>query len=326
MNYAILRTKKIKSYAKISTASSHNTRSMAVENANPDGEHKRIFGRNDSVDAHKKILTQLGIKPRKNAVLAIEYLLTFSPEMKAEIDVKKWGEKNLEFFKKIHHGMVLSADIHLDETTPHMHVVCIPLVKKTVRNEEKISLSARDFLGGRDKLQKLQTDYAEAMKPFGLRRGVRGSTAKHRPIKKCYSDVQKTLKNAVRNRKKVENIINNEDINFLNFRKKTEKFKKIIAEKIQNESMYLDQINKLKNERKKLIFQLDKLNTEFDNSQNKVLKNQLSSARNENLKLKNTIKSHDKKLNNELDELKRENDLLHRVLSKYQALQNDLTI
>jgi hypothetical protein len=74
---------------------------------------------------------------------------------------------------------VLACTIHLDEKTPHLCAYVVPM------HEGK--LNARHFLGGREKLSKMQTDFANQMAEFGLQRGIEGSKATHTTVKEYYS-------------------------------------------------------------------------------------------------------------------------------------------
>lgn len=56
---------------------------------------------------------------------------------------------------------------------------------KPIDNKGKLNCSY--FVGSKERLTKLQTDYADAMSCFGLQRGVAGSKAKHETIAKYYN-------------------------------------------------------------------------------------------------------------------------------------------
>lgn len=93
-----------------------------------------------------KTLQENGIKPpRKNAVVMLDSIITASPD-----DMKRMQETGemLPFFRdalewyKQNFGVVVNAVIHLDETTPHMHVQSVPVTADG-------RLCARDFCGGR---------------------------------------------------------------------------------------------------------------------------------------------------------------------------------
>lgn len=201
-NYAILRTSKIKDYSSLHATNMHNSRQWAPDNARADGKVLRILGDADSVQMHKQMMQKFDIKPRSNAVLAIEYLATFSPDMANKISVKEWAKANIEHFKKEHPQGLISVDLHLDEATPHMHIVAAPLIKKTVKGKEKYHLSARDFTGGKEKMIELQNRYAEAMQRFDLERGIKGSVAHHKTIKSFYKTIDAQAKAALLESKK----------------------------------------------------------------------------------------------------------------------------
>ncbi|MEL4639810.1 MobV family relaxase, partial [Acinetobacter baumannii] len=119
------------------------------------------------------IKNRLPEKTRSNAVLCVEYLITMSPD---------WSglgtEKEADFFKrslewlKQRHGAenVISTSIHRDETTPHLVAYVVPI-------DLEGKLNAREFLGGRSKLSKMQTDFYNEVKHLGLERGLEGSKA-----------------------------------------------------------------------------------------------------------------------------------------------------
>lgn len=84
---------------------------------------------------------------------------------------------------------VVSCVLHMYEKTPHLHATVVPIVtgerrrksregEKKYRTQAGPRLSADDIMG-RAKLSIYQNTYAEAMREFGLQRGVVGSTAKH---------------------------------------------------------------------------------------------------------------------------------------------------
>lgn len=136
-----------------------------------------------------KLAQKLPLKRRKDAVLAIEYLITASPEAMAKMtdttqtayfnDALKW--------LKDRHGKenVVFVGIHNDETTPHMYAYVVPLV-----NER---LNCKHILGGARALNQMQTDfYQKVAKEHGLSRGIEQSKANHKEIKTFYKELQVT--------------------------------------------------------------------------------------------------------------------------------------
>lgn len=91
-------------------------------------------------------------KIRSDAVVAIEYLLTASPEFfetgpKYERDkrLKSWCDSQLEFLKKKHGAdNIMCAYLHLDEKTPHIEAYILPL-------DPTGKLNCKHYLGGSKK-------------------------------------------------------------------------------------------------------------------------------------------------------------------------------
>jgi chromosome segregation ATPase len=104
----------------------------------------------------------------------------------------KWAYK--EFGKK----NVLSAELHLDETTPHLHMMVLPETPEG-------RLSAKIVVGDRNRLSALQDSYAEALSPLGIDRGVKGSKAKHTSIRQYYTETSK-IEEARKKREEAEHL------------------------------------------------------------------------------------------------------------------------
>jgi hypothetical protein len=159
-----MRMSKIKSSVALRKAAQHNTRERPPRNADTDRTDQNITdGRSatDIMDCYEFLRPE---KIRKNAVHAIEVFMSASPEFSGDWDKyllrcsnwvqKTFGSKN-----------ILSIDWHKDETTPHVHILVIPL--------KDGKLNARTFIGGkRDRMVELQDDFfAYCGVPFGLERG-----------------------------------------------------------------------------------------------------------------------------------------------------------
>lgn len=109
-----------------------------------------------------------GAKSRSNSVLALDTIYTASPKFFQG----KTNQQNDDFFKDClqfhqeHFGHIISAVIHYDETTPHLHVVSVPLTKDG-------RLSARDVIGNKSKMSKTQDSFFEQVgRGYGLERGI----------------------------------------------------------------------------------------------------------------------------------------------------------
>lgn len=184
-NFAILRTKKLSTIGNVAGSGSHNYRERATLNADPRRTPKnQHIGANSTEGLIKRVQERLPDKVRKNAVRCIEYLITASPE------AFNGGLKATDYFKdalrflQAKHGKenVVAASIHNDETTPHLVVYVVPL-------DSDGKLNCRSFLGGRQKLSELQTEFAKAVgEAHGLQRGKQGSEADHKEIKQWYAE------------------------------------------------------------------------------------------------------------------------------------------
>lgn len=185
--YAILRTEKIKSPTSMISSEKHNTRERMPLNADPTRTHlnRIIIGSPESqtlVDHFNQMTA--GMKVRSDAVRAIEVLMTYTPDGIKENQQEEWIKANRTWLESTFgKDNVVGLYLHIDETTPHLHAHIIPISKER--------LCAKDYLGGKAKLQAMQTSYAKVMEPFGLERGIRHSTATHEQIKTYHSNIQK---------------------------------------------------------------------------------------------------------------------------------------
>lgn len=197
--YAILRTKKHKSFAAVSRSAQHTFREQPTPNANPDNTHKnRYVGAKSSTELVSELKSRLPEKRRKDAVVCIEYLITASPEA-----FKRHGghlnDMGSGYFKdaltwlKERHGAnnVICAGIHVDETSPHLVAYVAPMTKDG-------RLAARDFLGGPKVMRQLQDGFHTSCgASYGLLRGVQASKAKHEDVGRFYNALS-TAKKAPR--------------------------------------------------------------------------------------------------------------------------------
>lgn len=167
----------------------HAFREQDTPNADPgrtpDNTH---IGAKSVDEALARFNARLPEKVRKNAVLAVEYLITASPEdMKGKTRAEQdaYFRDGLEWLKR-RHGVenIVYAGVHRDETTPHMYAYVIPL-------DRQGKLNCRSFLGGAQALSEMQTEFArEVGKQHGLERGIEGSRARHTSIQQYYARVQ----------------------------------------------------------------------------------------------------------------------------------------
>lgn len=171
----------------------------------------------------KRIKDALGSEftPKKNQVRALTLIMSASCEdMQRIMDEGKfddWCESSIRWAQETHgEDNVVSAVLHMDEKTPHLHVTVVPIVqgvskdqtyreKKAKEAEEKgieqkkkrkykkkdpsaNRLCAADVMA-RTRLKEYQTTYAAAVQDYGLTRGIDGSIAKHIDINDWYKSL-----------------------------------------------------------------------------------------------------------------------------------------
>lgn len=131
---------------------------------------------------------------RRDQVLAVEGLLTASPEFFRPKNPKAAGtydlervavfrERAIKFLKEKFGDQLVRAELQLDETTPHVQFALLPV------NADG-SWSAKKYMP-REKVIALWNDWAKATADLGLKRGLRGSEAKHEKVRTFYGSVNR---------------------------------------------------------------------------------------------------------------------------------------
>ena len=164
--YAILRFAKYKG-PEIGHIESHNERTKEKYASNPDVDTSRSHlnfhlvtpQRKYRAEAEKQI-AEAGCRTRSDSVRVVEALVTASPEFfkgKKKIEVKACFQEALDFIRKHQDPKtIISAVVHMDEKTPHMHLCFIPLT-------EDGRLSAKEIVGNKKKLTQWQDRFWEHM-------------------------------------------------------------------------------------------------------------------------------------------------------------------
>ena len=129
----------------------------------------------------RKIVARLGRPPRRNAVRALEGFYGASPDWfrgKSRSEIMEYFRDCLAFHEH-HYGEVVNAVVHLDETTPHMHVISIPFTRDG-------RLSAFELVGGKGDLSRAQDMFHDEVSVrYGLARGEvheDGAARKHMSV------------------------------------------------------------------------------------------------------------------------------------------------
>ncbi len=121
-------------------------------------------------------LKELDLSPRKDAVIMNSFVVgsdkTFFDKLPKALQYEFFTDCTKFFAERYGKENIISAVVHLDETTPHMHLNLMPITSDG-------RLCSKQLFD-KPQLQKLQTDfYEEVGRKYGLQRGKEGSQRKH---------------------------------------------------------------------------------------------------------------------------------------------------
>lgn len=203
MGYAVLHLEKAKGAD--SGMSAHIERTIQPKNADPKRTHlnreliqfpEGVRNRTEAIQ-HRLNTAGLTRKIGKNQVLAIRIVLTGTHEDMEQIEkngrLDEWCQDNVDWLCKTYGAdNVVSAVLHMDEETPHLHATIVPIVvgerkkqkkeqtvKKRYRTKAPAPRLCADEVMSRANLIRYQDTYAEQMAAYGLLRGIKGSEAQH---------------------------------------------------------------------------------------------------------------------------------------------------
>ena len=215
MGYAVLHLEKAKGAD--GAMSTHIERTVHPKNADRTRTHlnrelvqfpEGVKNRTEAI-AHRIETAGIRRKVGTNQVKAIRVLLTGSnkdmKQMEADGRLDGWCSDNLKWLRETYGKLnLVSAVLHMDEKTPHIHATVVPIVtgeRRKARQEERngkkkyrkknpqdVRLCADDVMA-RHKLKHYQDTYAQAMSKYGLQRGVDGSLARHVSTSQYYKEL-----------------------------------------------------------------------------------------------------------------------------------------
>ena len=343
LNYAIFRSNPIYTLNDLAQIGSHNKREKKAYNSNPDikleltknnielvplnekyvkGFHELVLEyekeHNERMkterDDRKKTFNQM-INGSQN-VVADELLFTatnkFFENMSKE-DIKKWADTCMEFvYKDLGYtkNQVLHATVHMDEKTPHIHCVVVPLIKKYDKrtNSERYTISKKQYIRDKLHLSELQDKYHARLisKGYDLERGIKGSDRKHIPIRE-YKNINRALEQKINVRSK------RLDKAMEDFNEKMKTTKNTIIDKdyVKVRKDTFDSMNNVIKETEKIIDLQPKINSVLEeiNDYSKIY----YSLKEDNVKYQKEIKElgrNNDKYQREIESLKYENEKL----------------
>lgn len=221
MGYISLQFTKVKGTSD-TRMSDHIERKTIPSNADSTRTHlnRELIGEANEVRNRDHAITEriqsAGIKRKitPNQVRAIRIMLSGTHEDMMQVQqsgrLNEWCNDNLQWlYKEFGRENTVSAVLHMDEHTPHIHATVIPIVKGERRkaSQEKqdgkkkyckksndtARLCADDVLT-RDKMIAYHNSYSAVMEKYGLLRGERGSEARHVTTAQYYRNIQREKK------------------------------------------------------------------------------------------------------------------------------------
>ena len=279
---------------------------------------------------------------RSNSIIMCEMMITSDNEFFDKIgleETKRYFRESYKFvcnYKNLGERNIVSAAVHLDETTPHMHLVYIPVVKTKDKEGKTIDkICARDFWRGRNSYRELQNDFHAYVtsKGFDLERGlpVEKTGAKHQKIEDLkkitnFENTKKVLDNIKLELPKVPDI---NDIKLLQLNKaKVENDIIKPKDKLINE-LYNDNkaLHQELSKQVKLVNEAEKYQKERDKilKDNKALNNKVKDLELDYNNRKNELEDEYKnkefdieyKYKHKIKILEKENSHLHKIVDRF---------
>ena len=231
---------------------------------------------------------------RSNSIIMCEMMITSDNEFFNKIgleETRRYFKESYKFvcnYKNLGEKYIVSATVHLDETTPHMHLVYIPVIHTKDEDGKAIDkICARDFWRGRDSYRKLQNDFHKYIisKEFDLERGlpVEETGAKHEKIEDLkkitnFENTKKVLDSVKLELPEVPNIndiklikLNKEKVENEIIKPKDELIQELyqdnmaLHKELSRQAKVIEKAEKYQRERNKILADNEKLNNEVAN-------------------------------------------------------------
>ena len=338
MSYAIIRNDKLTRVDAQGSYIHNDRRSKGHSNKDidPTRTHLNFYCKKNELTYIKefdKMKKEYDLKGtiRSNSIIMCEMMITSDNAFFDKIgleETKRYFKESYKFvcnYNNLRERNIISATVHLDETTPHMHLMYIPVVHTKDKEGKYIDkICCRDFWKGRDSYRNLQNAFHKYItsKGFDLERGlpVEETGAKHEKIEDLkkltnFENTKKVLDNIKLELPETPNI---NDIKLIKLNR--EKVENDIIKPKDDKIMELYQENlKLHNELSKQA-NLVKVAEKYQKERDKIL------ADNKELHKKVKRRKEEKKekefdlewnFKNQIKKLEKENNHLHKIIDKF---------
>lgn len=339
MSYAIVRNEKL-TRAEVNGKGTHNDR-KAKNHTNKDIDttktHLNYYIKKNELTYTKefdKYLKENNVQGhlRSNSIIMCQMIFASDQvffDKIGEKETKRYFDECYKFicsYKNLGERNIISAVVHLDEGSPHMHLMFVPVVHTKDKDGNNIDkICARDFWKGRDSYRKLQDAYFNHVKSkgFDLERGifVEDTNRKHYSVEEYknitnYENTKKILKEMKLELPEVPDI---NDISKFSIKRDKKILKEIIKPKDDLiKELYKDNLalNKELSKQAKVVDEAVKYQKERDKilADNKTLHNQV-----ENIKTEYKEKEFDLEwdLKKQIKKLEKENSKLQKIIDKF---------
>ena len=342
MSYAIIRNTKYKRENLKGIYRHNERRNKNYSNANIDKEKSYLnysikYPQYSYEKEFDKIKEKYNLKGQIKTVsnIACEYIITSDKEFFeriGEAETKRYFETAYQFvseYKDLGQQYIMSAKVHMDEETPHMHLIFLPVVHTTDKKGNAIDkLACSEFWKEKDSYRRLQDAFYQYMTShnFELERGVsKEETGREHIDIKEYKEItnfDKTKEKLQNLKLKLPDVPDIVDININRLSKKRDE--KILEEIIKPKDnlineLYKDNLSLHKEllRQAKIVEKAEKYENERDKilSDNRELHNQV-----DNIKAEYKEKEFDIewKYKSKIKSLEKENNHLHSVIDKFK--------
>ena len=341
MSYAIIRNTKYKRENLKGIYRHNERRNKNYSNANIDKEKSYL---NYSIKSPQysyekefdKIKEKYSLKGQIKTVsnIACEYIITSDKEFFERIgeeEKRRYFETAYKFvseYKNLGEQYIMSAKVHMDEETPHMHLIFLPVVHTKDKEGNDIDkLACSEFWKAKDSYRQLQNAFYDYMTShnFKLERGVpiEESGRKHLDLKE-YKDItnfDKTKEKLQNIKLELPNIPDLEDINVNRLSKKRdEKILEeiikpkdnlindlyqdnlILQQELSRQARMVEKAEKYQKEREKIMADNEKMHNQVENIKSEYKEKEFDLE----WKYKSKIKS-----------LEKENNHVHKIVDKF---------
>ncbi len=361
MSYAIIRNEKL-TRAEINGKGTHNDRKAknhTNKDIDPTRTHLNYYIKKNKLTYTKefdKYMKENNLQGhlRSNSIIMCQMVFTSDQaffDKIGEKETKRYFDECYKFicnYKNLGEKNIISAVVHLDEGSPHMHLMFVPVVHTKDKDGNNIDkICARDFWKGRDSYRKLQDAYFNHVKSkgFDLERGmfVEDTNRKHYTVEEYkkitnYDNTKKILNEIKLELPDVPDITNiskfsrkrDEKILEEIIKPKDELIKELykdnlsLHKELSKQSKVIDEAEKYQKERDSIIADNEKLNNKVKDLENEYKRKSSNldfDYHNRKTELEQEFQNKEfnieYKYKSKIRTLEKENNHLHKIIDKF---------